>query len=380
MVRVPGASCILKNVSFSIISNNKELKILNEHISTYEMKYERNSPILIGFLIFTDMYDIIKSIDVKEARIQVYFNDVFNKSFIRYFRVIDAIESYDKMKSKHYLFSLVDEISYKLSNIYISKSFQSSKVIAFKQLLNEYNINGIISENKLKTLIEVDSNNENFVIPKNVSVLDFFISEFNKIGYSFYQTRDGFYIRKFDNILPSKLEEIKDPFLYNTTNQMYKNLIYEFDNTAMSGNNILNNPNHKSYFFDPEKKQILSIDKTYDDLKNDMTINNNNISLQQNVGSLSSFQNRLDANQHSSNIKENALNTFKVVLVVNGYNINDINKIYNVQLPGHKGNVKSQYEGNIHSSGKYVSLTVVDKLIGDKLIQKITLGRSDSQK
>lgn len=380
MVRIPGATSILKNMSFSIISNNKELKILNEHISSYEMKYERNSPILIGFLIFTDMFDIIRAIDIKEVRIQVYFNDLFNKSFIRYFKVIDSIESYDKMKSKHYLFSLVDEVSYALSNIYISKSFQSSKVVAFKQILNEYNINSIISNNKLKTLIEVDSNNENFVIPKNVSVLDFFISEFNKIGYSFFQTRDGFYVRKFENISPVKLEEIKEPFMYNASNQLYKHLIYEFDNTAMSGNNVLNNPNHKSYFFDPEKKQVLTIDKTYDDLKSDMSLNNNNISLQKNIGSLSSFQNRLDANQHSSNIKENSLSTFKIILVINGYNNNDINKIYNVQLPGHKGNVKSQYEGNVHSSGKYVSLSVVDKIIGDKMIQKVTLGRSDSQK
>jgi translation elongation factor EF-G len=51
-----------------------------------------------------------------------------------------------------------------------------------------------------------------------------------------------------------------------------------------------------------------------------------------------------------------------------------------VDLPGHKGNVKSQFEGNVQSSGHYVSLVVVDKLMGDKLIQKVTLGRSDSQK
>lgn len=380
MVRQPNILSALRNSEFLIISNSKTVKILPEQIMMYEMKYERNSPILFGLFAFADFTDILGKIDLKEARVQVYFNDALNKTFIRYFKVYNVVENYDRMKNKQYLFYLIDEISYKLSNIYISKSFNSSKASAFKQILGEYGIYNIISENKLKSQIDDNSKTESFVIQKGMSVLDFFISEFNKIGYSFYQTRDGFYVKSFDDLIPTKLQKQDSKYIYTTNNQLYKNMIYEFYNIPMSGSAITNSPNTKTYFFDPEQKKIVSIDKTYDDIKSDMTLNNNNKNLQNNVGSAVSFQNRLDSTQHINNIRENYLHTFKIDVILNGHMNNDINRIFEVELPGHKGNVKSQFEGNVQSSGNYVSLSVVDKLIGDKLIQKVTLGRSDSQK
>lgn len=380
MVRQPNILSALKKSEFLIISNSKTIKISSEQIMLYEMKYERNSPILFGLFAFADFKDILGKIDLKDARVQVYFNDAINKTFFRYFKVFNVVENYDRMKNKQYLFYLIDEISYKLSNIYISKSFNMSKTAAFKQILGEQGIYQILSENKLKVQIDDDSKVESFVVQKGTSVLDFFISEFNKIGYSFYQTRDGFYVKSFDDLLPSKLQKQDSKFVYATNNQLYKNMIYEFHNAPMSSLAITSSPNSKTYYFDPDQKKIVSIDKTYNDIKDGMTINNNNKNLQTNIGSAVSFQNRLDSVQHINNIRESYLHTFKLEIIVNGHMSNDINKIFEVDLPGHKGNVKSQLEGNVQSSGNYVSLSVVDKLMGDKLIQKVTLGRSDSQK
>lgn len=380
MVRQPNIMSALKKSEFLILSNSKTVRISAEQIMMFEMKYERNSPILFGLLAFADFTDILGKIDLKEARVQVYFNDALNKTFIRYFKVFNVVENYDRMKNKQYFFYLIDEISYKLSNIYISKSFNLTKTAAFKQILSEQGIYPILAENKLKVQLDDNGKTESFVVQKGVSVLDFFISEFNKIGYSFYQTRDGFYVKAFDDLLPTKLQKQDAKFVYTTNNQLYKNMIYEFHNAPMSNTAITSSPNSKTYFFDPEQKKIVSIDKTYNDIKSDMTLNNNNKNLQTNVGSAVSFQNRLDSVQHINNIRESYLHTFKLDIIVNGHMSNDINKIFEVDLPGHKGNVKSQFEGNVQSSGHYVSLVVVDKLMGDKLIQKVTLGRSDSQK
>lgn len=380
MVRQPNILSALRKSEFLIISNSKTVRISPEQIMTYEMKYERNSPILFGLLAFADFTDILGKIDLKEARVQVYFNDALNKTFIRYFKVYNAVENYDRMKNKQYLFYLIDEISYKLSNIYISKSYNMSKTAAFKQILSEQGIYPILAENKLKVQLDDNSKAETFVVQKGISVLDFFISEFNKIGYSFYQTRDGFYVKSFDDLLPTKLDKQDSKFVYATNNQLYKNIIYEFHNTPMSSTSMSSSPNSKTYYFDPEQKKILNIDKTYNDVKSDMTLNNNNKNLQTNVGSAVSFQNRLDSVQHINNIRESYLHTFKIDIIVNGHMNNDINKIFEVDLPGHKGNTKSQFEGNVQSSGHYLSLSVIDKLLGDKLLQKVTLGRSDSQK
>lgn len=380
MVRQPNIMSALKKSEFLIVSNSKTVRISPEQIMTYEMKYERNSPILFGLFAFADFTDILGKIDLKEARVQVYFNDALNKTFIRYFKVYNVVENYDRMKNKQYLFYLIDEISFKLSNIYISKSFNTTKTAAFIQILTEQGIYPILEENKLKVQLDDNSKTESFVVQKGISVLDFFISEFNKIGYSFYQTRDGFYVKSFDDLMPTKLDKQDSKFVYATNNQLYKNLIYEFNNAPMSSSTISGSPNSKTYFFDPEQKKIVSINQTYNDVKSDMTLNNSNITLQSNVGTSVSFQNRLDSVQHINNIRESYLHTFKIDIIVNGHMNNDINKIFEVDLPGHKGNVKSQFEGNVQSSGNYVSLSIVDKLIGDKLLQKVTLGRSDSQK
>lgn len=380
MVRTPGITSILKYCEFNLISNNSKLKLLNENIGTFEVKYERNSPIIMGYFIFTDIFDIISTINLKEAKLEVYFNDIYDKTFIRYFKIMDVHESYDRMKSKNYMLVIIDEISYKLSNTYISKSFNISRVNSLNDIFSSEGIDDIIKNNKITKKFDSDSIVESFVLSKNVSVLDFFIKEFARIGLSFYQTRDAICIKKFDELLPNKLDEISDTFMYECKNQFYKNIIYEFSNKAMSGTTLINNPNNKTFYFDPNKKQVISIDSTYSDIKNEMSINNNLVDLQNTSGTIANFQNRMDSIQHINNIRESYLNTFKIEIIINGYMSNDINKIFNVQLPGHKGNKKSQYEGNVQSSGKYVSLSVVDKLIGDKLLQKVTLGRSDSQK
>ena len=64
-------------------------------------------------------------------------------------------------------------------------------------------------------------------------------------------------------------------------------------------------------------------------------------------------------------------------MVVNGYVENDINKIDEIELLGHKGSNTTIGEGNVVSSGRYVILSVTDKIIGDKMLQLIEIGRSD---
>ena len=72
------------------------------------------------------------------------------------------------------------------------------------------------------------------------------------------------------------------------------------------------------------------------------------------------------------------LSTSKIV--VNGYIENDINKVVELEILGDKGNTKSHLAGDIVSSGKYIILSSTDKIIGDKMMQLLEVGRSDTGK
>lgn len=382
MVRKPGITSILQHVEFTFDDGAKQLKLNIQEIISYDMAYTRNSPVLYGYFCFNDYHDVLTNVDIKNCSIEVYFNDLFNSSFLRRFKVLEMSEHYTATRSKIYMLFIMDEISYALSNIYVSKSFSGSRVSALKSIFEEYKIPALLSKTNLKMDFASDSGvqNTSFVLTTNMSVLDFFMAELQRVGYSFYQTRDGIYIKSYDDLLPSKLPEVQGEFTQETSNQLYKNIILEVQNSPGSNSVAMNNPNKKSFYFDETQKRMVVINDTFSSLKGDLSMNNDSRDLQENSGNKASFQNRADNAQHKNQIRERFLENFKIEMIVNGYMHNDINKIYSVQLQGHKGTAKTQIEGNIISSGKYVSLCVSDKLIGDKLIQKITLGRSDSQK
>ena len=125
---------------------------------------------------------------------------------------------------------------------------------------------------------------------------------------------------------------------------------------------------------------MVPINTNIDSLKDDLTMNKSNEDFQETIGFKAKFQNRMDDLQQKNDIRERFLSASKSKMVVNGYIHNDINNIVEVELLGSKGNIVSQTEGNILSSGKYLILSVIDKIIGDKMLQMLELGRSDTGK
>lgn len=371
---------ILKHVSVDIISSGSSVTINDDCLSMIELKYERNNPTIMGFLIFSDLQNISERLDLKETKILIYTNDRFNKVFNRYFKVVDIISSLDKMKKVHYMFILQDEISYQLSNIYTTRSFNDSKVSVFKKLLSEYKIDSLISFLKLKSEFEDPGKVESFAIPNNKSIFSFFLEEFFKLGLSFYQTKDGIYVKKFDNILPSKLETLLDTYKYNSTNQLYSYLIYDYKVDPLKNSTAISNPSAKSYYFDINKKSMVAVKDNFESVKSDISMNNNVVNFQRNEGTITNFQNILTSEIQKNETREAYLKTFTVDIVVNGFNKHDINKIYEIEIPGNKNSKKEVNEGNVKSSGKYLCYSLIDKIVGDKFCQKIKLGRADNQK
>jgi hypothetical protein len=376
--KAPEISSILKFVDIHLQdSSGKVYKLNSEEMMAFECFYKRHSPSIYGELVVVEKADIAGVIDFKTCTVKVYFVDLFDEFIYREFKIINIQESYNNRNMKVYNFKLRDTISYFLDNLYISKSFTVSRSAALKSIVSTYNLEPLLTGTKLKFEAEDDRITGNLVLNKNLSVLDFFEKEFNRIGYAFYQDKKGLYIKNKDNLLPNTLPTINGVFSQIATNQVYKNKIYELINTPAQKEELDKTPKQQSYYYDIKTKQMISINDNISTLQSDLTMNKNTFDMQETVGFKAKFQNRSDNAQQKNDIREQYLRASVSKLVVNGYVNNDINKIIDVELLGNKGSTLTQTEGNIVSSGKYVILSVIDKIIGDKMLQMLEVGRSD---
>lgn len=375
----PEISSILKFIQIKLLdADKKEYEVMNEEMLSFECCYKRHNTSIMGTLIVADKGDISNIINLKTAIAQVYFVDNFDEYVYRTFKIININESYNNKNCKVYSFKLRDEISYFLSNLYISKSFTGSRCSAMKEIVSEYSLESLLSTTKLVFETEDDGITGNLVLSKNVSVLEYFEKEFDRIGYSFFQNKKGLYIKNKDNLLPNSLPSIDGIFSQIATNQLYKNKIYEFKNIPAQKEELDKTPKQQSYYYDIAQKKMIPINDNIDTLQGDLTMNKNSTDFQETVGKKAKFQNRMDNSQQKNDIRERFLQASKSRIVVNGYVNNDINKIIEMELLGNKGNTNTQTEGNVVSGGKYIILSVIDKIIGDKMLQLIEVGRSDS--
>lgn len=377
--KAPEISCILKYIDIELQDkNNKKYKLTLEELMTFECHYKRHNASIYGSIIIADKGDLANIIDLKTCTVKVYFVDNYDEVLYRTFKIINTIESYNNRNAKIYTFKLRDDVSYFLDNLYISKSFTSSRTSALLDIISEYKLNALLTSTKLKIETEDDGIIGNLVLNKNLSVLDFFEKEFNRIGFSFFQNKKGLYIKNKDNLLPNSLPVINGVFSQIATNQLYKNKIYEFSNIPAQKEELDKTPKQNSYYYDIAQKKMVPITVNIDSLQSELTMNKNTTDMQETVGFKAKFQNRMDDSQQKNDIRERYLHASKSKIVVNGYINNDINKIIEMELLGNKGSASTQTEGNIVSSGKYIILSITDKIIGDKMLQLIEVGRSDT--
>lgn len=377
--KAPEITSILRFVQVKLLDKSgKEYIVDTEEMMSFECSYKRHQCSIFGSLIIADKGDIANIIDLKTVTVQVYFVDHYDKYVFRTFKIVNIGEGYNNRNSKIYTFKLRDEISYFLSNLYISQSFTGSRTAAISEIITKYNLQSLLTATKLKFEKEDDGISGNLVLSKNVSVLEYFEKEFNRIGYAFFQNKSGLYIKNKDNLLPNSLPTIDGVFSQVATNQLYKNKIYEIKNLPAQKEELDKTPKQQSYYYDISQKKMVPIDTNIDSLQGDLTMNKNSTDFQETVGHKAKFQNRMDDSQQKNDIRERFLTASKSKIVVNGFVDNDINKIITMELLGNKGSAITQTEGNVISSGKYIILSVIDKIIGDKILQLLEVGRSDS--
>lgn len=324
-----------------------DLEIPQDDIRSVEVSFMHDSPVINAVLTMVDVYDISGYSNLKDGVFKIVYTDMFEATTDIKFTVIDISENYNEKQDRILVLALQDESSFKLNNEY------SSRTISLPEYFKEKNIDVVSPDIKV-----------NF--PKNIDNLTFLTEELNRHGFRFFQNRDGFQLKSHSEMKPSVLE-LTDPdeFVTTNTNMLYKNRILDIEIRHLAKGE--SKPSTTAVAYDITTKSMKQHVTPVDYLNEESQLKQ--------TGMFTHYQtttnfNKFDLNYQADKNKDNTL-----LMVTNGYNKNQVNKIYNVKVHGLRSTQTSANYGNIKINGKWVASQVTDKIIGGGMIQKIILNK-----
>lgn len=350
-----------------------EYRLKIEMIGTFEITYSNKTPKVTCELSFSDMYDINALVVWDETNVKISYVDLFDEFVEKEFNIVNIVETFDTRNQKIISLELQDIFSYKIEKCITPKGFKGNIVSAFEDYIEFLGLTEYPKEFE-----SFDAEIE-FCVPGNCNHLKWLMFELSKYGLLLYQNKEKVFLKHIDNLVPSTFPEQSDKFVTTTNNKLYQNIIHDVIPSYINRNKtpIIT----RAMAFDPlTKKMVYSTDSDKINSKDELLINNDNTDYQDNTGFIDVYQTHLDFNETRNKNRESFINTNEMIIVVNGYKKNDINQIYNILIHGHKGSVESYADANLIVNGKWVSTKVVDKVVGDSLLQKITLQRADMVK
>ena len=365
----------LKNYTIEIGGIN----IVKEMIISLEMTHQNNSPVVLGRLVINDLVDLNSQLIWRDTSVKVYYMDMFDKIFRKEFYITSIVETLNEKNRKSFIIDLQDKFSYILEHSYISKSFSTDHKTALLQYMGRLSIDSMLNVDYVSTgTLE----SMNFVVPKHMNNLNYFMGEFYKQGFTWYQTKDSIKLKHYTDLLPVNLplNSEEKPYKNETDNQLYMNKIIGLNTVFNKRDGIL--PITKSFGYNIQTKQIDSSEFNDNTMwvNNSDTVNMQTTSGGQYEGVFERPQQHLDFDHHKIIMRDSFFTHNELEMAINGYVRNDLNQIYELFLKGNMGSIDSQHRGNTIINGKYVSNKITDKLIGDTLIQKVMLSRVDLRK
>lgn len=371
--KILNAANKLKSYSVKIGS----IDLIKEVITSVEMSFRNDTPIVLGRLVIDDLYDMNSQHVWRDVTVTVFYMDIYDKYVDMEFCITELKEVYDDSYKKNYVLELQDRFSYVLGHSYLTKSFNADPVTALKKYIDELGLS------HYKTDFDTISSSSEMVVPAHIDNLTFFMGEFYRLGYSFYQTKEKIVVKHLDKLKPKLLPENDPgkPYKNETDNQLYKNKITAMKTFFMKRDAIL--PITKSVAYNPGAKIMVS---SVDNDNSAYYLSDDPHNLQSVTqgggfhGTRMITQSHMNFDQHRLILKDSFVRQSDVEIVVNGYVKNDLNQIYELELKGNQAGAVQQSKGNTVINGKYISNTVMDKIVGDAIVQKIHLSRADLTK
>lgn len=366
-----------------------DFKILLDDVISLEIKYDITSLRVLGSIKFRDSFDMTSTGLVKlnnNNKITISMKDNGETKSFRTFRLTraDAITVNERIKI--YDCSIQDEISFILENTYNAQSFSATVASKAKEFLSSSAIQKVMTSDKLSLVVNDTGEVRTLTIPQNENILDFLSYQLRKDNIRMYQDRTTIYIQE---VKPSAITPLKDPtdgsvltFTNDTKKNEYLFKIHDFQDfknpTALSNKVapivvVNSNTSPKGI-----SQVTISLPEFFNDLKlNDMELAN----IQLTSGTRTETSEELAVGWQKARLFDVFIRNQQMFIVVPGtLKYSNVGTVVNTVFKGGVGGNDTALEGDTQTSGKYLVLGVSDRFLGDKLIQRLHLGRLDGQK
>lgn len=375
--------------SFKLQLNDIEIPI--DDVVTVEFKNSFFEFGLNGIISIKDSYSLINSDLITfdgTTAIIITINDFFRDYKKWVFSVIDMKVDRTNPRVNSLIFIVTDVLNYKLNNTYISKSFNTNVVQAFEQIFNQYKYTQLLTDVKLSPEFNPSGlQDEHFTLSSNLSLYDFFMSQFRLSNVRIFQDNYKLYVKEF------KLSDIKSNFPIIKSNGgelCYTNVVSNNDYAFKIHDYLkMNISKSKVWSYSPLQEVIRFHNKTIDrqtinlsDFYQDLLLNNNDAfkRMQDTAGKKSSVKVDSIGAQKYDLFNSFIQNEGLQIVVPGNIKYNNVGYIAKVKLSDKSIYNTQQLSGDVTGSGLFLITETRYKFFKDTFIQRLTLNRFDSPK
>lgn len=369
----------LRNISVKV----NEIDLFSEDITDFEIHWDGTSFQVEGNILLKDNRDYLNLFKSSNKPIfNIYLTDLEDKSYVRDFYVISMEEAKgDSDNEKTLLIKFIDVISFTLKNTYISKGYvEKTLTEIIEDLFKVASIDSLYKkENLTKNFTKTEKKYSALVVPSDRSIYDFIEFQLAQEGYIWFQDKQSMNIVFIESVFPKNLKDFKDKdFIEDVENPQYGYKIVDMNISHMNAYDNLKLPTNTSFIYDPSKKSMLKMEANianlYDMLKiadiDEKYIQGTN-GVRSSTLEVTSSKEFLARKLYFTYMQNNKLIIFTYGKV-EGNKLFEKRKVY---LKGNTTNKTSTIDGDLNLSGDYVVLGIHDKIMNDKMVQKIILGR-----
>lgn len=360
--------------------------IIPDDVITFEWKYDLFDFGVSGYGRIRDSFDMTNSgfVNINGTnKLTISMMDVLGDKTIKTYRITKFTSTRVNERFKNIDIEFQDEMTYKLKNTYISKSFNATPIDVLNTYITDLKLQDDLDLDKMTTDIVAGGTSQLMVVPQHINVIDFIKEKLSYDNIRIWFDRYKLYAKE---IKPSELQVVKDPegrdleFSDNVSNNYYLFKIHDHD---QKGNPIaeLNQmaPIDATYRFDGNKT-LQSQTKNLTDVSSTFAMNTMDMSgLQQTTGTRLSTQSMSEQGIQEYQLFDTFMKTNQIFIATYGtLKYANIGTVVNLTFKGEASNSVSPMEGDTLIRGKYIITAVVDKIFKGKFIQKISLGRLDA--
>jgi hypothetical protein len=363
-----------------VVVDTKEIPF--EDILEIEIHWDCTTLEVPATITLRDNRDLISFFtSFNKNKVEIFFTDSDSETCSREFYIADMKEAKgDEENTKTIIIDLIDIVSFTLKNTYISKGYSGKKLSdIMEDIFTIYKIDDLYNkEYTTRTFSSTTQVHDAIVIPGDRPIYDFFEYQMNHEGYLWYQDKKGINFKFIEEIYPSKLVKVPEmDFAEDIENPNYKYKILEMSADFSDAYKNLKHPALTSYVYDSTVKKMKKLQANIVELWDKLKTSDVDEKYIQSTDGIC-FGRIEDVDHIYALAKETYffyIENASVEIFVPGKNTNKLLEKRGASFKGSSLHIAGMTEGNTILGGDYIVTSIHDKILGDKMIQKILLGR-----